>query len=33
LMAGMRKAIGEGRLVDFIAEAREGWARGEAAPN
>jgi queuine tRNA-ribosyltransferase len=32
LMAGIRKAIGEGRLLDFIAEAREGWARGEAGP-
>ena len=29
LMAGMRKAIGEGRLADFIAEAKAGWARGE----
>jgi queuine tRNA-ribosyltransferase len=29
LMAGMRNAIGEGRLADFIAEAKEGWARGE----
>jgi len=29
LMAGMRKAIGEGRLADFMAEARSGWARGE----
>ena len=32
LMAGMRKAIGERRLVDFIAEAKAGWSRGEAAP-
>jgi queuine tRNA-ribosyltransferase len=30
LMAGMRAAIGEGRLADFIAETKEGWARGEA---
>jgi queuine tRNA-ribosyltransferase len=33
LMAGMRKAIGEGRLADFIAEARAGWARGEVKPD
>ena len=32
LMAGMRKAIGEGRLADFIAEAKDGWARGETGP-
>jgi queuine tRNA-ribosyltransferase len=32
LMAGMRKAIGDGALVDFIAKARTGWARGEAGP-
>jgi queuine tRNA-ribosyltransferase len=30
LMAGMRAAIGEGRLADFIAGTKEGWARGEA---
>ncbi|MFC0283363.1 tRNA guanosine(34) transglycosylase Tgt [Camelimonas abortus] len=30
LMAGMRAAIAAGRLDDFIAETREGWARGEA---
>jgi queuine tRNA-ribosyltransferase len=29
LMAGLRKAIGEGRLEDYIAEVKEGWARGE----
>jgi queuine tRNA-ribosyltransferase len=29
LMAGLRKAIGEGRLDDFIGEVREGWAKGE----
>ena len=29
LMAGLRAAIGAGRLVDFIAETREGWVRGE----
>jgi queuine tRNA-ribosyltransferase len=27
LMAGLRKAIGEGRLADFIGETKEGWAR------
>lgn len=30
LMAGLRAAISAGRLADFIAETREGWARGEA---
>jgi len=29
LMAGMRKAIRERRLVDFIAETKAGWSRGE----
>ena len=29
LMAGLRKAIAEGRLDDHIAEVKEGWARGE----
>ena len=29
LMAASRKAIGEGRFADFIAETREGWTRGE----
>lgn len=29
LMAGARQAIAEGRLADFIAQAREGWSRGE----
>jgi queuine tRNA-ribosyltransferase len=29
LMAGLRKAIGEGRLDDYIGEVREGWAKGE----
>lgn len=29
LMAGLRAAIAAGRLDDFIAETREGWARGE----
>jgi queuine tRNA-ribosyltransferase len=28
LMAGLRAAIAGGRLSDFIAETREGWARG-----
>ena len=30
LMAGVRAAIAERRLADFIAETRAGWARGEA---
>jgi queuine tRNA-ribosyltransferase len=30
LMAGLRGAIAAGRLADFIAETKEGWARGEA---
>jgi len=30
LMAGTRKAIDERRLVDFIAETKAGWSRGEA---
>ncbi len=30
LMAGMRAAISEGRLADFVAETKEGWARAEA---
>jgi queuine tRNA-ribosyltransferase len=29
LMAGLRKAIQDGRLADFIGEAKEGWARAE----
>ncbi len=29
LMAGLRGAIAAGRLADFIAETKEGWARGE----
>ena len=29
LMAGLRKAIAEGRLEDHIGEVKEGWARGE----
>ncbi len=29
LMAGLRKAIQEGRLEDHITEVKEGWARGE----
>jgi queuine tRNA-ribosyltransferase len=28
LMAGLRKAIAEKRLEDFVAETKEGWARG-----
>jgi queuine tRNA-ribosyltransferase len=31
LMAGLREAIAERRLADFIAETRAGWARGETA--
>ena len=31
LMAGMRAAIAAGRLADFVAETKEGWARSEAA--
>ena len=31
LMAGARKAIAEGRYADYVAECREGWARGESA--
>ncbi|WP_210483623.1 tRNA guanosine(34) transglycosylase Tgt [Microvirga antarctica] len=29
LMAGLRKAIAEGRLADHIGEVKEGWAQGE----
>jgi queuine tRNA-ribosyltransferase len=29
MMAGLRKAIQDGRLADFIAETKEGWAKGE----
>ncbi len=29
LMAGLRAAIAAGRLGDFIAEIKDGWARGE----
>jgi len=31
LMAGLRRAIAEGRLADFIAETRAGWEAGERA--
>jgi queuine tRNA-ribosyltransferase len=31
LMAGLRRAIEERRLADFIGETKEGWARGERA--
>ncbi|HEV7246884.1 MAG TPA: tRNA guanosine(34) transglycosylase Tgt [Shinella sp.] len=31
LMAGIRKAIEEGRFADFMAETQEGWARGDIA--
>jgi queuine tRNA-ribosyltransferase len=29
LMAGLRKAIADGSLADFIAETRDGWSKGE----
>ena len=29
LMAGLRKAIREERLEDFIAQTKEGWEKGE----
>ncbi|ACP25351.1 queuine tRNA-ribosyltransferase [Sinorhizobium fredii NGR234] len=32
LMAGIRKAIEEGRYADFMAETQEGWQRGDLAP-
>lgn len=32
LMAGLRAAIAVGQLDAFIAEAKEGWARGDIAP-
>jgi queuine tRNA-ribosyltransferase len=32
LMAGIRKAIEEGRFADFMAETQEEWARGDIAP-
>ncbi|WP_026614068.1 tRNA guanosine(34) transglycosylase Tgt [Ensifer aridi] len=32
LMAGIRKAIGEGRYADFMAETLEGWQRGDLPP-
>jgi queuine tRNA-ribosyltransferase len=31
LMAGLRAAIGAGRLADFIAETRAKWIEGESA--
>lgn len=31
LMAGLRAAIAAGRLEDFVAETKEGWAKGEPA--
>ena len=30
LMAGMRAAITQGRLADFVAQTKEGWVRAEA---
>ena len=32
LMQGIREAIAGGRFVDFAAETREGWARGDIPP-
>lgn len=32
LMAGIRKAIEDGRFADFMAETQEMWARGDLAP-
>lgn len=32
LMAGLRAAIAVGRLDDFIAECKAGWAQGDLAP-
>nr|WP_314094881.1 tRNA guanosine(34) transglycosylase Tgt [uncultured Shinella sp.] len=32
LMAGIRKAIEEGRFADFMAETQQEWARGDLAP-
>jgi len=32
LMAGIRKAIGEGRYADFMAKTLEGWQRGDLPP-
>jgi queuine tRNA-ribosyltransferase len=29
LMAGLRKAITDGRLEDYVGEVKEGWAKGE----
>ena len=31
LMAAARRAIAEGRYLDFVAETKEGWRRGEPA--
>jgi queuine tRNA-ribosyltransferase len=31
LMAGARKAIGEGRYADYAAEVKAGWERGDSA--
>ncbi|MFL5223228.1 MAG: tRNA-guanine transglycosylase, partial [Microvirga sp.] len=28
LMAGLRKAIADGRLEDFVGQTKEGWAKG-----
>ncbi len=31
LISGARRAIADGRYLDFVAETKEGWRRGEAA--
>ena len=33
MMAGARKAIAEGRYMDYLAACEEGWALGESATN
>ena len=32
LMAGLRIAIAQGHLADFVAEAKAGWAQGDLPP-
>lgn len=32
LMSGARAAIADGRYADYMAETKEGWARGDIAP-
>ncbi len=31
VMAGARQAIGDGRYADYVAETKEGWAKGDLA--